>query len=191
MIGSAALTPGVARISASAFASSGGCRLEPSQIAQPWSRQPSCVRFETDVPSASTASSVATAKAIWKTVAMLRRLRRPTLRTPIWAVRGRKPMRCSRASTRSAPPAVIDPVVSSASRTGTRTPRRIAGSAASGGPRRPSRRLAATIGRSTPKPPLIAKNVEPKKFTSTFARASPSTMPTTEPIAPRSRAVRR
>ena len=62
--------------------------LEPTRSPR-WSLQALCVRFAIDVPSPSTASSVPTAKAICRIVARLRRLRRATLRTPIWNVGGR------------------------------------------------------------------------------------------------------
>ena len=118
-----------------------------------------------------------------------RRLRRPAPRRPICAARGRNSRWRSARSSRPSPP--IDPLVAwSASRTVMRVPRRIAGSAASTGPSRPSATLAASTGTSTPRPGSMAKNSLPKNRTSAFASASPSATPASVPSAPSMSAVR-
>ena len=108
------------------------------------------------------ASRLPTASATISTVARLRRLRRPTLRSPICIVRGRKRTRRSSRSPASWLP-TAEPVASSASRNGTRTARRIAGSAASGGREQADEHADERGSRaSTPKPTSIAKKVEPR-----------------------------
>ncbi len=64
---------------------------------------------------------------------------------------------------------------SSASRTGTRVPRRIAGSAMSGGPTIPSTRLRRRTGALTDQPGEMAKKVDPKNRTIRFAITTPRT----------------
>jgi hypothetical protein len=105
----------------------------------------------TEVPSASRASSAPTDSATWSAVASVRRLRRATERRPICTLRGRNDTRRSSASSRPWPP-TAEPVAWSASRTGSRAARRIAGSAASGGPTTPTSRLATSTGTTTWKP---------------------------------------
>ena len=79
-----------------------------------------------------TASRLPTASATISAVARLRRLRRPTPRRPICACAAGTG-RAAAAGRRASWPPTAEPVASSASRRSTRTPRRIAGSAASGG----------------------------------------------------------
>ncbi len=90
-VGSMLATPGVARIRRAACASSGRRPCEEILTSSPWS--PHEARLVSLMPAASpsTASRVPTANAITSAVERLRRLRRPTLRRPICAVRGRKP----------------------------------------------------------------------------------------------------
>ncbi len=131
-------TPGVDRISAAACASSGCCRLEPTQI---WNAvvAPAAVREVRDGGAEAEHGE---------------QRRRPRRRSgtrsrgsgacggrrcgsPICAVDGRNASRRSEASSRVGC-TVSAPVVPSASRTGRRTARRIAGSDASIGPNRPT-----------------------------------------------------
>ena len=145
-IGSTVATPGVARIRRTARASSGRLPIEVTFTSSPWSRHEAWVVWEIAAARPRTASRLPTASATISAVARLRRLRRPRLRRPIWAVRGRKRTRRSRRSPASWPP-TAEPVASSASRRSTRTPRWIAGHAASGGASRPTATLrSSTFG---------------------------------------------
>ena len=87
----------------------------------------------TPAPSESSASRVATASAICSAVARLRRLRRPSPRSPIWACGAGSARAATAPSSRPWPP-TAEPDACSASASGSRAARRIAGSAASGGP---------------------------------------------------------
>jgi hypothetical protein len=141
------------------------------------------------VASDRNASSVATASPTWSAVAMLRRRRRVTPRRPICVVRGRKRARRStRSRLRSGPVAL--PAACSVSASGRPAARRIAGSAASGGPITPSAMLAMSTGRSTLKVALIANSEEAKYDVSAHESRIPSTAPAIAPSAPSSAAVR-
>ena len=136
-LGCARATPGVMRISRAARASSCVPTAVFSSMSQRAWFQTSFVVFVTVSISASTASSVAHRERDLRDGREAAPPRRVTLRTPICAVRGRNASRRSARSSTACPPCNAG-TSSRPSRTGMREPRRIAGSAASGGATSPT-----------------------------------------------------
>ncbi len=186
--GSASATPGVARSARAARASKSVPPVE-TWTSSRWSPQDVRVPSVAARASASVASRLATASATIAAVARLRRLRRPALRSPSCIAGGRKAMR--RSARSAAPcPLTAEPLASSASRRSTCRPRRIAGSAASGGASSPAAMLTSTTPGATPKPTSIAQNCRPNERASRFASPIPSSVPASAPRTPSSSAVR-
>ena len=188
--GWAARTPGVDAIRRASPRSNGLLDTGWSQVSKWLSSNHPPVIFATPAPTESSASRVATANDTWITVAPVRRLRRPRPRRPIWTLRGTPRTRRSSASRRPWPP-TAEPTADSASLSGNRVARRTAGSAASGGPTRPTSTLAITTGTATANPASTPKNMVANSFTSPYASPTPSAAPITAPSAPSISAVRR
>lgn len=188
--GSTASTPGTARITLPEDTARGRPDDDQTAMSSPCSSHAPRVALSAAAARPMTARSVATANPICSTVANERRLRRPSERRPICALRGSAPT-CRRTLSSAPRPPSSEPVASMASRADTRTPRRIAGMAAGGGASRPIATLTRTTRASTPTPISTAKNWEQKKRTSAFASRIPSRTPGIVPSAPSTNAVRK
>ena len=111
------------------------------------------------MPSDSRASSVATASPTCIAVAIVRRLRRATLRRPICTLRG---AHAPQQRVEAALPADRRAGRLQRLADGQREARRIAGAAASGGPISPTTMLATSTPASTCTPVSMPKKVLPK-----------------------------